>query len=294
MKPTVKQTYQIFVLTILAVVFGSSNALAYRDLDTGTFMTKDPAGFVDGPNLYTYVKQNPWTKFDPEGLSGELTIETQADGTRLWHGMGPVTGNHSWLVYKNDNPKFSTTSYGTFGNDSGAQGKPGLNFNTELADPKYKATQTRSMHIDDQQEKQFRQFLADQLKKGAAAWSNPDPCSSFAASGWNTATGEKIDPKNGTTGVTGYNSSTPQLLGEAIKKANGGKDNATVTPSAKQTSYESQAAMEQAVASTGNGATNTNAPQTGGTPFPQKQVPANAAPTKQTAIPVPTPPPAQK
>ena len=26
-------------------------------------------GFVDGPNLYAYVKQNPWTGFDPEGLA---------------------------------------------------------------------------------------------------------------------------------------------------------------------------------------------------------------------------------
>jgi hypothetical protein len=25
-------------------------------------------GFVDGPNVYTYVRQNPWSKFDPEGL----------------------------------------------------------------------------------------------------------------------------------------------------------------------------------------------------------------------------------
>ena len=25
-------------------------------------------GFVDGPNLYSYVRCNPWTKFDPEGL----------------------------------------------------------------------------------------------------------------------------------------------------------------------------------------------------------------------------------
>ncbi len=41
----------------------------YRDLETGCFITRDPAGFVDGPNLYTYVRQNPWTKFDPEGLS---------------------------------------------------------------------------------------------------------------------------------------------------------------------------------------------------------------------------------
>jgi len=41
----------------------------YRDLETGMFTTRDPAGFVDGPNLYTYVAQNPWTHFDPEGLT---------------------------------------------------------------------------------------------------------------------------------------------------------------------------------------------------------------------------------
>jgi len=40
----------------------------YRDLDTGTFITRDPARFVNGPNQYTYVKQNPWTRFDPVGL----------------------------------------------------------------------------------------------------------------------------------------------------------------------------------------------------------------------------------
>jgi len=40
----------------------------YRDLETGVFMTRDPAGFIDGPNLYCYVKQNPWTMWDPDGL----------------------------------------------------------------------------------------------------------------------------------------------------------------------------------------------------------------------------------
>lgn len=40
----------------------------YRDLETGVFLTRDPAGFVDGPNLYTYVNQNPWSKCDPDGL----------------------------------------------------------------------------------------------------------------------------------------------------------------------------------------------------------------------------------
>ncbi len=41
---------------------------AYRDLETGVFLSRDPAGQVDGPNVYTYVRQNPWTGFDPEGL----------------------------------------------------------------------------------------------------------------------------------------------------------------------------------------------------------------------------------
>jgi RHS repeat-associated protein len=40
----------------------------YRDLETGTWLSRDPAGFVDGPNLYAYVRQNPWTFWDPLGL----------------------------------------------------------------------------------------------------------------------------------------------------------------------------------------------------------------------------------
>jgi RHS repeat-associated protein len=41
----------------------------YRDLETGTFISRDPLGFVDGPNVYCYVGQNPWSAFDPEGLA---------------------------------------------------------------------------------------------------------------------------------------------------------------------------------------------------------------------------------
>lgn len=40
----------------------------YRDIETGVWLSADPAGFVDGPNLYAYVKQNPWSKFDALGL----------------------------------------------------------------------------------------------------------------------------------------------------------------------------------------------------------------------------------
>jgi RHS repeat-associated protein len=40
----------------------------YRDIETGVWLSRDPAGFVDGPNLYAYVMQNPWSKWDPDGL----------------------------------------------------------------------------------------------------------------------------------------------------------------------------------------------------------------------------------
>lgn len=46
----------------------ANEGFRFRDLETGIFLSKDPAGFVDGPNLYAYVTQNPWTFFDPEGL----------------------------------------------------------------------------------------------------------------------------------------------------------------------------------------------------------------------------------
>ena len=45
----------------------------YRDLEAGVFITRDPAGFVDGPNVYTYVRQNPWSYFDPYGLFSDPT-----------------------------------------------------------------------------------------------------------------------------------------------------------------------------------------------------------------------------
>ena len=49
----------------------------YRDPDTGTFITRDPIGFLAGPNMYTYVMQNPWSKFDPLGLEDWKPLTTK-------------------------------------------------------------------------------------------------------------------------------------------------------------------------------------------------------------------------
>lgn len=50
------------------------------------FLTRDPAGFVDGPNLYTYVVQNPWTKVDPEGLDSNVPLSVLPASEHMFDG----------------------------------------------------------------------------------------------------------------------------------------------------------------------------------------------------------------
>ncbi len=59
----------------------------YRDLETGVWLSRDPAGFVDGPNLYAYVRQNPWTFFDPLGLQ---TSERKAQMEKAKAGLSII------------------------------------------------------------------------------------------------------------------------------------------------------------------------------------------------------------
>jgi len=53
----------------------------YRDLHTGTFITRDPLGLAAGPNDYIYCGQNPWSRFDPEGLDASTQAGTASTGT---------------------------------------------------------------------------------------------------------------------------------------------------------------------------------------------------------------------
>ncbi len=50
-----------------------------RFLNLGIYLQRDPAGFVDGPNVYTYVRQNPWTFWDPLGLETKSQLEGMRD-----------------------------------------------------------------------------------------------------------------------------------------------------------------------------------------------------------------------
>jgi len=92
----------LWPLIVLATI--ACPCLAMRYVDSGSRPITQQTGFADGPNLYTYVKQNPWTKFDPmgllgndemnfiDGLGGEPGGEAGGEGDATFEGSGEGGG----------------------------------------------------------------------------------------------------------------------------------------------------------------------------------------------------------
>lgn len=68
---------------------------AYRDTETGIFLTRDPLGYKDGPNLYSYVHCNPITRFDALGLYGEDVHFYMTYFLAQKAGLGNIKSNYS-------------------------------------------------------------------------------------------------------------------------------------------------------------------------------------------------------
>lgn len=49
----------------------------YYDPELGRWTTPDPASFIDGPNLYSYLKHNPIKSYDAYGLVGEAYAQSR-------------------------------------------------------------------------------------------------------------------------------------------------------------------------------------------------------------------------
>lgn len=102
-----------------------NEGFSYRDLETGTFITRDPLGFVDGPNVYTYVVQNPWTFFDPQGLQSRKIDQKISNGYGVrvdqWN-RGGDTGFQIHVYDKKGNEVGIVTDKGGYQRDHG--GKP--------------------------------------------------------------------------------------------------------------------------------------------------------------------------
>jgi RHS repeat-associated protein len=63
----------------------------YYDSDKGRFIQRDPLGYVDGMNLYAYVRDNPIDRIDPLGLEEECKPKCGLDITdKLAKGLAKV------------------------------------------------------------------------------------------------------------------------------------------------------------------------------------------------------------
>ena len=97
----------------------------HYDAGVARFITEDPAGFIDGPNLYAYVGGNPIMLVDPTGLSDE-------GGAQQNNKVG--VGDFVELLGKSaaENIKAGTTLEAAFGPGAGAESAFNLNGDTDL------------------------------------------------------------------------------------------------------------------------------------------------------------------
>jgi len=173
----------------------------------GRFLQRDPLGDQPDINLYRYVGNNPINRIDLLGLSGYLIIHSGSDSDR----EGSLSG-HSWIEYRNDNG--TVTTYGTYGNNAGAQRAHGLNKNSELG---LVGTATRQTYINDSQEAVLTSYIDSVAARGEGGWSPLCPCADFASDAWTRVTGESLQDRNW------FGVSNPNTLADSIRRLNDGQ-----------------------------------------------------------------------
>ena len=107
--PSAMKKITLILSILIGYLLSTVPCHAYRDLETGAFLTRDPADFVDGPNVYTYVNQNPWTSFDPDGLAefkiGSVYFKFFQDGVMGTGRMADEGDSHVSQLFSLGNAK---------------------------------------------------------------------------------------------------------------------------------------------------------------------------------------------
>ena len=71
------------------------------DPQSGRFLQRDPAGYVDSSNLYEYVSSNPIVFSDPYGAR-RTRVSWRATGRTVWEGYGRNYQKRSWIYRYQD------------------------------------------------------------------------------------------------------------------------------------------------------------------------------------------------
>lgn len=144
-------------------------------------------------------------------MAGTLTINSSGDGSLL--------SGHSWIEYQPDGGESKT--YGTWGNNPTGKDSNGLHEDLEKGRV---ADASRTVRLDDEQEKRLLDKIKEYRDKGQKGWGYLSPCSAFAADAWQAATGEKLAHRSGII-------SNPSKLKKSIEAAE--KKGATSKPSSQ-------------------------------------------------------------
>lgn len=132
-------------------------------------------------------------------MGGLLKIHSTAAGDTIF--------GHSWIEYCPIDGEPRT--YGTWGNNPTGAGN-GLMDNLELD---CWSPHSRAACINSQQTAELFSIIAAYRDAGSEAWTLTAPCSAFAATAWEAATGEKLEHRTALV-------STPGTLARSIDQAN--------------------------------------------------------------------------
>ncbi len=92
----------------------------YYDASLGRFISRDPMKYVDGPNMYIYVSNNPLLFFDPFGLDDYVIVLPGTDFGKVMNGGDDVympdwaKGNSSFVKEVQNTFKVADTNVLTF------------------------------------------------------------------------------------------------------------------------------------------------------------------------------------
>ena len=122
----------------------------YRGYDPvlGRWISEDPSGFVDGPNLFSYVTNRPLTHIDPAGLQGAMVTDPKVVRTPNLPGRCPPTAC-GCTIFQGDAGYSCSCVQGGYQLNLWAFFSATIYVNTERLTPEWLIESHERGHVDD-------------------------------------------------------------------------------------------------------------------------------------------------